>query len=50
MAFNLVRSLVVGAVAAANPWGATTLEWEAASPPPAGNFAVQPAGRSPYRR
>ncbi len=48
MAFNLVRSLVLGETAAANPWGATTLEWEAASPPVAGNFAVLPRGRGPY--
>jgi cytochrome c oxidase subunit 1 len=39
---NLVMSLRRGSVASQNPWDATTLEWEVASPPPPGNFAVEP--------
>jgi cytochrome c oxidase subunit 1 len=35
---NFVWSLFKGAVAPANPWDATTLEWTTASPPPHGNF------------
>ena len=32
-----------------NPWGATTLEWQTPTPPPHGNFAVEPeAHRGPY--
>ncbi len=32
-----------------NPWKATTLEWQAPSPPPHGNFATPPeAHRGPY--
>jgi cytochrome c oxidase subunit 1 len=41
-AVYLVRSLFRGAVAPANPWGAATLEWETASPPPKDNFAGEP--------
>ena len=37
-----------GARAPANPWGAATLEWSAASPPITENFAVPPLGRRPY--
>jgi len=33
-----VWSLRFGAMAPANPWGATGLEWKTASPPPAHNF------------
>jgi cytochrome c oxidase subunit I len=40
---NLVWSARRGAMASANPWDATTLEWQTASPPPAGNFATPPA-------
>jgi cytochrome c oxidase subunit 1 len=29
-----------------NPWGAATLEWSVASPPPAYNFSVQPTVKS----
>ena len=32
-----------GARAGANPWGATGLEWQTASPPPTHNFEVEPA-------
>jgi len=47
---NFVWSLVKGAVAATNPWEATTLEWTTASPPPHGNFgeAVPTVHRWPY--
>jgi heme/copper-type cytochrome/quinol oxidase subunit 1 len=38
MAGYLVHSLVRGRRAAANPWGAKSLEWQTASPPPAENF------------
>jgi cytochrome c oxidase subunit I+III len=40
--FNAVRSLRAGAHADANPWGASTLEWATASPPPAYNFLYLP--------
>lgn len=39
---NMVYSWVKGPVAAANPWGATTLEWLTPSPPPHGNFPYPP--------
>ena len=46
---NFLGSLRFGARAAANPWGATTLEWATASPPPHGNFAEVPTVyRWPY--
>jgi cytochrome c oxidase subunit 1 len=38
----LLRSLKVGPLAGANPWGATGLEWQTASPPPTENFTVTP--------
>src|SRR5438067_2392107 len=46
---NLAWSLRRGAIAGDNPWGAGTLEWATASPPPAYNFAAPPivAGREP---
>jgi cytochrome c oxidase subunit 1 len=32
-----------------NPWGATTIEWQAPTPPPHGNFAIPVAAhRGPY--
>ena len=32
-----------------NPWQSTTLEWQAPTPPPHGNFAIVPeVHRSPY--
>jgi cytochrome c oxidase subunit 1/cytochrome c oxidase subunit I+III len=40
--WNVVRSRFVGATASANPWGAATLEWFAASPPARFNFARLP--------
>ena len=36
--------------AGADPWGADTLEWAAASPPPPYNFASHPGGGGPRRR
>ena len=38
----LLWSLKYGEVAGPNPWGASGLEWETASPPPTENFAVTP--------
>jgi cytochrome c oxidase subunit 1 len=34
----LIASLIRGAKAPANPWGASTLEWQVASPPTMHNF------------
>ncbi len=45
-AYNVVRSLRVGAIAGPDPWKANTLEWFTASPPPANNFDVIPRVRS----
>ncbi|HET7464873.1 MAG TPA: cytochrome c oxidase subunit I [Longimicrobium sp.] len=39
---NVVRSLAAGLPAGADPWGAHTLEWDTASPPPPYNFAHIP--------
>jgi len=39
---NVVISLRSGAAAGANPWGASSLEWATASPPPGYNFAHIP--------
>jgi cytochrome c oxidase subunit I len=45
----LLWSLKHGEVAGPNPWGASGLEWETASPPPTENFAVTPRVTSePY--
>jgi cytochrome c oxidase subunit 1 len=38
----LLWSLKYGPVAPPNPWGAATLEWQTASPPPTENFEVTP--------
>jgi cytochrome c oxidase subunit I+III len=40
--WNVLRSLRRGALAGDNPWGAGTLEWATASPPPPYNFAQIP--------
>jgi len=45
---NVVRGLVSGVRANANPWGAPTLEWAVPSPPPAYNFAELPIVASRY--
>ena len=46
---NAVTSLRRGVLAGENPWGAGTLEWATASPPPSYNFDRQPIvrGRDP---
>jgi cytochrome c oxidase subunit 1 len=47
--YNMVVAWVSGPVAAANPWGARTLEWETTSPPPLHNFPRVPqVVGSPY--
>ncbi|MCS6926319.1 MAG: cytochrome c oxidase subunit I [Candidatus Binatia bacterium] len=38
----LVWSLRYGAIASANPWRATGLEWDTPSPPPTDNFSTTP--------
>ncbi|HEU4648897.1 MAG TPA: cytochrome c oxidase subunit I [Gemmatimonadales bacterium] len=43
---NVAKSLRGGVLAGANPWGAETLEWATASPPPAYNFANLPVVES----
>jgi cytochrome c oxidase subunit I+III len=45
---NVARSLRAGAVAGPDPWGAGTLEWSVASPPPMGNFEVIPVVHGRY--
>ena len=43
-------SLKRGAIAGANPWQASGLEWQTSSPPPTDNFAVAPVVTSePYQ-
>jgi cytochrome c oxidase subunit 1 len=39
---NFFGSLLWGKKASDNPWEATTLEWQTPTPPPHGNFAVEP--------
>jgi cytochrome c oxidase subunit 1 len=41
--YNFVASWVRGPRAEANPWHASTLEWQVPSPPPAENFPAPPA-------
>jgi cytochrome c oxidase subunit I+III len=43
---NVVTSLRRGIAAGENPWGAGTLEWATASPPPSYNFDRQPIVRA----
>ena len=43
---NVLRSRSTGEIAGPNPWGASTLEWAADSPPAPYNFAVIPEVRS----
>jgi cytochrome c oxidase subunit 1 len=45
---NVARSLRRGAEAGPDPWGAGTLEWSVASPPPMGNFEVIPVVHGRY--
>src|SRR4051812_41248245 len=46
---NVIWSRKHGALAAENPWGASTLEWATHSPPPPYNFMYPPTvrGRDP---
>ena len=47
--FNFFWSIRHGKRVDDNPWQATTLEWQAPSPPPHGNFTTPPeAHRGPY--
>jgi cytochrome c oxidase subunit 1 len=46
--FYLLHSLFRGRIAPANPWGGSTLEWHAPSPPPHDNFPVTPVVGEPY--
>ena len=47
--FNFFWSIRHGKQVDDNPWRATTLEWQAPSPPPHGNFVTPPeAHRGPY--
>jgi len=45
---GLIYAIFRGEPAPANPWGANTLEWHTASPPPFDNYAEQPDGTDPY--
>jgi cytochrome c oxidase subunit 1 len=46
---NFFFSLFFGKKASANPWDSNTLEWQAPSPPPHGNFGTTPVVvRGPY--
>jgi heme/copper-type cytochrome/quinol oxidase subunit 1 len=42
LAYNMARAFTRPALATANPWGASGLEWTTASPPPIYNFALLP--------
>jgi cytochrome c oxidase subunit 1 len=47
--FNFFYSLFRGQRVGRNPWNSNTLEWTAPSPPPHGNFEVEPTVyRGPY--
>jgi cytochrome c oxidase subunit I len=48
IAVYLITSLFKGRPAPANPWGAGTMEWQCASPPPYYNFHEPPAEHDPY--
>ena len=47
---NFFWSMFAGARAGKNPWQANTLEWEAPTPPPHGNFPgpIPTVYRGPY--
>jgi len=47
--YNTLMSWIKGPPATDNPWDATTLEWQTASPPPEKNFNEIPVvTKSPY--
>jgi cytochrome c oxidase subunit 1 len=48
--WNFISSLAKGKTADRNPWQSNTLEWQAASPPPHGNWGatVPTVHRGPY--
>jgi cytochrome c oxidase subunit 1 len=46
--FNWIHALKYGRKAAANQWGANTLEWHCPSPPPHDNFPTPPVADDPY--
>ena len=47
--FNFLLSWKYGRKVSDNPWEATTLEWQAPTPPPHGNFLKPPiVYRNPY--
>jgi cytochrome c oxidase subunit 1 len=47
--YNFFTSLRSGQAVDRNPWHATTVEWQAPSPPPHGNFEHAPVVyRGPY--
>jgi cytochrome c oxidase subunit 1 len=49
MAYYLIKGMINGAKAPANPWNGLTLEWKTASPPPHENFKDTPVVSSwPY--
>jgi cytochrome c oxidase subunit 1 len=45
---NVLRSRRHGELASSDPWGAGTLEWSVASPPPMGNFPLVPVVHGRY--
>lgn len=48
----IIHAMIAGKKAGDNPWGAKTLEWQTASPPPHENFTYEPqvtAGPYEYR-
>jgi len=47
-AYYLIRSLVRGKPAPANPWGGASFEWRTSSPPPLENFEEIPEPTDPY--
>jgi len=42
MVYNLVKGAKSGAIAPANPWNGSTLEWQIPSPPSLENFDEAP--------
>ena len=46
--YALIKSLIDGKKAPANPWGSATIEWECPSPPPHFNFEHPPHASDPY--